>query len=343
MKTRTLILITIFLFVASVSFGGKEDRREYWPTKQWRTSTPEKQGMDSDQLRQISKYNPRELSSVLIARNGYLVLEEYYSGDENDLRILWSATKSVISALVGIALKEGYIKSIDQKMVAFFPEYVTEENDLLLKEITLRHLLTMTAGFGPDLLGTSVKKAFSLPILSKPGEEPAYNSSASNLLSGVISKSTGMNALEFGKKHLFGPLGISNLLWSQDPQGYSHGGSGLRLSSRDMAKIGYLYLNNGTWDSIQILPGEWVQESTRKQSESPMKNYDPLARQDYGYQWWVTSADGHSAFYALGTGGQFIFVIPSLDIVLVMTSRIWSLTMKNKKIVSRFVIPAVRE
>jgi len=134
--------------------------------------------MDSDQLRQISKYDPRELSSALVVRNGHLVLEEYYSGDQEDLRRLWSATKSVISALVGIALKEGYITSIDQKVVAFFPEYVTEENNPLLKEITLRHLLTMTAGFGLSISGTSVKKAFGLPILSKSGQEAAYNSSA---------------------------------------------------------------------------------------------------------------------------------------------------------------------
>lgn len=330
-------------------FAGKKSLQDYWPTKSWRTSSPEKQGIDAKQLKQINDSVREELlkiSSVLVVRNGYIVFEEYYSGNENDLRTLWSATKSITSALIGIVLKKGNIDSIDQKLVSFFPDYVEEDTDPQFNKITIRHLLTMTAGFSRSFEGLTslnpIKSAFRISLDSEPGINAAYNSTASHLLSGIINKTTGLNALEFGKKYLFEPLGIYNMKWDSDPQGNYYGGYGLQLSSRDMVKIGYLHLKNGKWDKKQILTEEWVKESTQKQSEGGLKSYNRFINESYGYQWWVTSIEGHSAYYAFG-GGPFIYIINDLNVIIVITSDSWNVATKNKDIIERLVVPAIRE
>jgi len=197
------ILISVIILLISI-FGfmsGNTVLAEYWPTEEWQTSSPEKQSMNSEQLRQINEYVKEKLpstSSVLVVRNGYIVFEEYYRLEKDDIRTLNCATKGITSALIGIALKEGYIDSIDQRMIDFFPEFDTEELNPQVREITIRHLLTKTTGFGPDLLGIAfpdkIQNMLESPLRSEPGDEFAYNSTTSNLLSMIITKTTGLMA-----------------------------------------------------------------------------------------------------------------------------------------------------
>jgi CubicO group peptidase (beta-lactamase class C family) len=220
-----------------------------------------------------------------------------------------------ISALIGIALREGYIHSLNQKLVEFYPEYITPTSDPRIKDITIEHLLTMTSGFEqePSLGEDWFKSMLEQPVSDEPGQVFHYNSAAEHLLSGILTRSTHLTALEFANKHLFQPLGIPLPSWETDPQGNNVGGDGLSLRPRDMAKIGYLYLHQGLWDGQQLVPAEWVQASTEEHAKADFWSGS------YGYLWWVTALEGHGAYYAAGFGGQYIYVIPDLDLVVVIT------------------------
>jgi CubicO group peptidase (beta-lactamase class C family) len=347
MKTRTLVSITISLIIVFIFLSGNISFAEYWPTEEWQMAAPEEQGMSSDQLKQINEYVKEKLphtTSILIVRNGYIVFEEYYRGEKDDLRDLIGATKSVTSALIGIAIQEGYVAGVDEKMIRFFPEFESEALDPQVREITIRHLLTMTAGFGPDVMGIAfpdrIQRMLESPLKSKPGQEFAFNSTASNILSMIITKTTGLMALEFGEEYLFEPLGISDLRWS-DMILFTFGSQGLRLSTQDMAKIGYLYLNEGMWDGSQIIPKEWVVESTKKQIE--VIDSELWISDGYGYQWWTTSVNGHSAYTAWGFDGQHICVIPYLNMVIAITGSGGGLTKRYLQIINKLIVPTVME
>jgi CubicO group peptidase (beta-lactamase class C family) len=242
--------------------------------------------------------------------------------------VVHSVTKSVTSALIGIALDQGYLKNVNQKLCEFFPEYITDDLDPRKKEISLKHLLTMSTGlkwndWGPEMRFwyTSpnwAKFTIELPQEKNPGAVFNYNSSTSHLLSIILSKSTKTGTLNFAKQNLFEPLGIQSAYWHQDPQGYYIGGFGLALSARDLAKIGFLYLNNGYWNGQPIVSEYWVRESTGQQIQA---NQHPIYGSfGYGYQWWVKKVDGCSSFRAWGRRGQFIVVVPELDLVIAVTS-----------------------
>jgi len=318
-------------------------QRDYWPTNGWRESTPNGLGMDSKQFKLLQEHikeNLPHMRSVLVIRHGYLVFEEYYQGVPNDYQEVASVTKSVISALIGIALRESYIQSLDQKVVDFYPEYVTPDTNPRISDITLEHLLTMTSGltretkFGEDWFRSTLEQSVS----GTPGETFHYNDSAAHLLSGILTRTTHVTALEFANKYLFQPLGIPLPPWEADPQGNSVGGDGLALRPREMAKIGYLYLHQGLWDGQQLIPAEWVRTATQKHVAADILN------DDYGYLWWVTTVDGHAAYYAAGFGGQFIYVIPDLDLVVVMTGNAsFPELLQHLDIVRLYILPAVLE
>jgi CubicO group peptidase (beta-lactamase class C family) len=298
-----------------------------WPTEDWLTSTPEEQGMNSQLLADmLTKIHDEAINihSVLVIRNGYLVTEAYLAPyDETTLHELRSCTKSFISALTGIAIEQGYIDGVDDLMLDYFPERTVENLDEAKQAITLDNLLTMSAGFdwpggileptmnemtqSPDWLQFVLDR----PVVDEPGTKFLYNSGGSNLLAAIIEEATGMSAADYAHQNLFDPLGITQVEWSQDPQEHTLGGFGLRLTPREMAKFGYLYLNNGLWDGEQIVPAEWVTASTTRHiAASPLSD-------GYGYQWWV---DNQGYYMALGYGGQYIIVKPDLNLVVVFTS-----------------------
>lgn len=324
--------ICIFTFSMGYSAFAQPKERDYWPTNGWKTSFPELQGLDSDKLSEAVQFiNDRlpDVYSFLVVKNGYIVFEDYYKiGRPDHIAVVHSVTKSVMSALIGIALEQKYIQGIDQKLAHFFPSYFTEELDRRKKDITLKHLLTMSAGFEWNDRGTIfwqwysspdwLKFTIQLPQINKPGNAFKYNTSLSHVLSILLSKIAKTSTLGFADQNLFSPLGIQSKFWYEDPQGFNIGGFGLSLTARDLAKIGYLYLNNGFWDGRSIIPEAWVKESTEQQIHA--FSHPRYGAFGYGYQWWVKKVGGYSSFRAWGRRGQFIVVVPELDLVIVVTS-----------------------
>ncbi len=335
-----------------------------WPTSGWKTTRPEAEAMDSTILAQIDRYVADTfptLLSVLLVRHGSLVFERYYQGycavDSVNSK---SVTKSIISTLVGIALREQYVTSLDQQVVEFFPQDFPVDGDLCKRAITLRHLLTLRSGLSwmerseeslPALFASPnwIQHGLSLPLLHAPGEGFAYSTMDAHLLSAVLARVTGMSTLAFANHALFGPLGCKATRWASDPQGYQIGGSELYLTPRAMAKVGYLYLRRGRWEGQQLIPHEYLEASTRTQVVPGVSMVVP---DTYGYLWWVSTVGPYASFYALGYGGQTIYVIPALDVVLVTTAR-WEVPadlgagprtfLLAHDLVEQFVLPAVAQ
>ena len=295
------------------------------PDDDWKISTPEAQGVDSRKLlamfQGIKAKGGSDLHSILIVRNGYLITESYLAPYHKEtLHNVKSASKSILSALVGIALREKYVSSLDQKVSEFYPEYV---DDPRKREITLRHLLTMTAGLAwsydretASPVSPNNLEAWSVvPMRDPPGEKFEYNTMLAHMMSAILTKASGRSTKEFADSFLFKPLGISGVQWIKDNKGIYLGGSELFLRPRDMAKFGLLYLNKGVWNGQQVVPREWVEESTSpKVSIGPDLNY-PMAIK-YGYWWWIPA----QGYQARGYNGQYIIVRPDLKMVVAVTS-----------------------
>jgi CubicO group peptidase (beta-lactamase class C family) len=254
-------------------------------------------------------------------------VEWYFNdGTKNDAFHIHSASKSFTSALIGIAFREGLLESVDQKLVDFFPEYFTPHMDQQKRNITIRHLLTMTAGFNfnestDEWISYSgsenwVKYAIELPLLYSPGEEWHYSTPQTNLLSAILTRVANMSSRDFAEEYLFDPLGIAISHWHQDPQGYYTGGHEMYFVPRDMARFGYLYLNNGSIEGEQIIPSNWVSDSLMDY-EGEDYHYQSIG---YGYQWWLQKLGNYRTFSARGLGGQYIFCVPELDMVVVTTA-----------------------
>ncbi len=313
--------------------------RDYWPTDRWKNSTPEEQGMDSALLNEMMDRideNGVHTDSIVIVKNGYLVFEEYprTNYDIDSRHIIHSCTKSYTSALVGIAIEEGYIESVDSKLIDLLPNRTIDNLDARKESITLDHLLTMTSGFEWDewtepyssylnshyqmwFASNNVQHILDTPMAYDPGEVWTYSSGGSHLLGAIVTEATGSYLFDFAIDKLFTPLGIqaSNIFWPQDNQGQYWGSGGVEMVPRDMAKFGYLYLNNGTWDGEQVIPSEWV-----KQSADTLVDFNDYS--GYSYQWWTYPTDIVNVYAAVGYRGQYIFVIPELDMVVVFTSSV---------------------
>ena len=353
---RCLLLAIVVVIVAGCARGALTQApvathvaATYWPTAGWRSSTPEEQGMDSGllsaMLGEILEEN-YAIDSVTIVRNGYMVTDVSIHPFSPTLKHnIYSCTKSVVSALVGIAIDQGYIEGLQQPVLSFFPQQTIANRDANKEAMTLEHLLTMTTGFqcqdsylyrwsGLDQMRESedwVQFVLDLPMEGEPGERFEYCNGASHLLSGIIQETTGVSANDYAVEHLFGPLGISDFDWSSSPQGISVGYSELRMRPQDMAKIGVLYLNEGRWDGEQIVPSEWVVSSTSQFISATLED-------GYGYQWWVDDSD---MYLALGYRGQFIYVIPEKEMVVVFTSSLEDNDFYiPQTLLNEFIIPA---
>ena len=277
-----LVLLVTFLSAATVAQEQTASgivKETYTPTHGWRSSTPEMQGMDSEVFAQIFEYVRQHqipIHSLLIVRNGYVVLDAYFypfgEGQEHDVA---SVTKSVTSTLIGIAIAEHKLSGVQQPVLSFFPERKFDNHDNRKDRITIENLLSMTSGLDchvdhgeitlKEMMQSKDWVQFMLdrPIVAEPGSKFEYCSGGMHLLSGIISKATGTSALEFARSELFEPLGIEDLIWPSDPQGVSRGWGDLHLRPRDMAKIGYLWLNQGRWESRQIVPTDYMLAATQ--------------------------------------------------------------------------------
>ncbi len=358
---RELIAIAVILCISvAISllafFSDLEKRRSQEqdiPEKSMEQSSPEEQKMDPELLKQADSYfSTTSICSFIVMRHGNIVYEKYYDKNTPDVyNNVFSVTKSVISALTGIAIREGYIGNTEDKLGKYFPSYVSNAADKGWGDITIKHLLTMTPGFLEDLAQWTNSKdwmefAFRLPLNYRPGEKFQYANSASHMLSALLTEATGMSTYDFAEKFLFQPMDIQNKKWSQDPSGYYTGYANLFLRPRDMAKFGYLYLNNGKWEGKQLVPEEWVKESTSVMYDFN-KEEDGGYVNGYGYKWWINGETGYYMYSALGYGGQSINVIPELDLVVVLTAiPDTPVPMTDKKrieVLKKYIIPAIKD
>jgi CubicO group peptidase (beta-lactamase class C family) len=348
-----------------------------WPTHGWRTAAPAEEGVDPKGLAVIDKDAGRiypGLRSVLVVRHGVLVFERYYHGATPATYFnLFSVTKSVTSALVGIALGEHTVGGLDQPIGQLLAAHLPPGADPRLRRATLEQVLTMTAGLPADPPDDTppglahardwVRFVLSQHPISRPGARFAYSSDGSHLLSAIVADATGQPTLRYAQAKLFGPLGIASdhpfepllavrnqaayqragFAWPTDPQGYHLGFAFLKLTARDLAKLGYLYLEGGRWEGQKVVPAAYVRASTRTQ----IATGDPHAP-GYGYQWWTLTEQGHRGFAAVGLGGQLVEVVPDLDLVVVLTSEVRTVQDvrtggASRALVGDVLVPAVRD
>ncbi len=319
-----LLILTLVSSPPEVQSMKVDETPSYWPTEGWQTSPPELQGMNAGILQALYEFIEEgdfPLESLLIVRNGFLVYEHYPTAfyDEDDIHILYSSTKSITSTLIGIALQHGYLASVNEAIVDIFADRTIANQDFRKQAVTVEHLLTMTPGFEwsdnsyieMTSSGNWVQYVLDLPMIADPGSEWIYNSGASHLLSAIVNETSPIDTLTFAEMNLFNPLGISEYLWLVDGQGIPNGGSELYLTPRDMAKFGFLFLQNGIWAGEQILPLDWVSTASTAYTQVNIES-------GYGYQWWTSTA--LNAFEARGYAGQRIMVLPEQNLVLVFTA-----------------------
>jgi len=299
---------------------------DYWPTEGWKVIASEQQGIDSVMLAEgVRAIQEKQLAidSLMIVRNGYVVVDAYFSPYDGSFpHDVASVTKSVMTTLIGIAVDRGMIQ-LDQKVVSFFPDRSIANLDERKKSLTVKDLISMRNGMESGCLDGDeatldamrltpdwVQAALDRKMVYEPGTHFCYDSPGMHLLSAILQETTGMTALEYAQQNLFKPLGIWDVVWLADPQGYTHGWGDLHLKPGDAAKLGYVWLYGGSWDGQQIVSSSWVSESIRAHSRMVGNEYG------YGYGWWVTPFD----FYAMGREGQYIRVIPSRNAIVVITA-----------------------
>jgi CubicO group peptidase (beta-lactamase class C family) len=298
-----------------------------WPTRAWAVSTPEAQGMDSGRLaRMVDTIGAYKQDSLLIARYGKVVLDVYYAPYAADIpHDQRSVTKSVVGTLTAIAIQQGKVAGVDHKILDLFDDIEPANLDDNKRTMTVQNLLDMASGiawvernYTPDetiikMYASPNRTRFVLdqPMSDAPGSRFYYNGGNPYVLSALITRKSGRSAFDFAKDELFGPLGIAKASWrTVDAQGVSNGESGLYLTPRDMAKLGYLYLRNGAWDGRQLIPPAWVARARDGAIAATFGRH-------YANLWWSLPEKG--AYMALGRHSQIILVLPRLDIVAVMT------------------------
>jgi len=340
-NVRSLIFTLIFIFFQGLFYflSAQAD----WPTTKWERSTPEKQNINPALWEKLvrEKTNNKKyeyLHSLIIIKNGYLVFEEYFNGFNAERpNSLQSVSKSFTSAVIGMAIEQGHINGVDERILDFFPDVVDINNmDDRKKSMTLRDILTMRTGTdyeegykeSPHNQLNMLRKGWDIfylnrPMINNPGNIFRYDSGGVILLSAMLRNRTGLHVDAYAEKFLFPTMGINKVVWIKNQEGHPHTGGGLNLRPLDMAKFGLLYLNGGLWEGKQLVPAEWVKESFTKHV-----SFDrPGRRKDtnYGYLWWIMEGDpdgeGKQSIYAAkGYGGQYIFIIPEHEMIVVTTS-----------------------
>lgn len=328
---------------------------------EWQTASAQSQGIHAGQLQRAFD-NARQINglwSLLVVRNAKIVGEEYYAGNHADsLNHVRSVTKSVISALIGIALEKGLIKSVDQPIGDFLLP-VVDSLEAQKSRITIRQLLTMTSGLQWHEIGgleysswirasDHLKYVLQKPLVATPGQQFNYNSGAVHVLSVILTQASGMSTQAFADQVLFAPLGITERRWQQLSGGYFNGGAGLQLRPRDMAKLGWLMLQNGFSGTQDVVPSAWVSQTLQVQQNLGF-SFGGLRRTHYGFLWWLDHGYAREVWLAWGYGGQFVYCVPALNLVVVTTAD-WRLsdeaTDVNEKailnLIANDIVPAVK-
>lgn len=356
MVRRLAVVFCIAVAMMACCMSGSEAAQQHWPGKAWEKVDAAKVGLDAPRLKKMVSFVRKEypkFRSLLLVYKGRKVVEEYFGGaGASHLQNVKSVTKSVMSALIGMAINDRAISSVEMPLSKVFPRELALVDEAKTKgAIRLKDLMTMRSGLDMDENSPGMGDVFSgyrswvssilkLPMARVSGGEFHYSTCDTHLLSCAFTRLVGRPLLDYAKVRLFKPLGITSYRWSTDPEGNSFGGSELFLTPDGMARFGYLYLMMGQWNQRQLVPRKWVIEST-KDSFSPDD-------EKYGYLWWLRSSQGYRTIYASGYGGQYIFIVPELDMVMVTTqaisyeqdSRVYSAPMDLLDI---FVVPSTPE
>jgi len=328
-----------FLYVFMGCSASKVDLStiEFTPvvSEQWPVSTPQEQGLESELVARMY-YDAGKLEtlySLLVIKGGYLIAEDYFNEGSIDQKDrLQSVTKSVTSALVGIAIAQDSIAGVNQHMIDFFPEIADRISDTRKLQITLADLLKMRSGYPREeddqtwwdglLSGYYPPLIEDFPLVSEPGTKFHYSNLSSNWLGIIVDRSCGMNLKAYAEENLFSYLDIDPGEWGQDAEGHNNGCGDLHLTPRDAAKFGLLYLNDGKFNGNQIIPAEWVEASHKTYSVNEafvtrIGDFDDIG---YGYHWWTANTRDYHVNFAWGHGGQLIVLVDDLDMIIVTTS-----------------------
>jgi CubicO group peptidase (beta-lactamase class C family) len=359
----TLFLIIPLLF--SNCTKNKEPENKDFPV-----SSLESEGINSsiinEMLQKVQNQTYKNIHSILIVKNGKLVLEEYFNGyHQNRFQEIQSSTKSVMSAIFGIAVDKNLV-NLDQKLFSYFPEYSYLKNDK--KEyILVKHVLKMAMGLQWDewtlpyshpfndntkmnASGNWIAYTLQKPVVNEPGEKFTYNSGGPMLLAGIIKNVIDLDADQFAELFLFKPLGITHYEWHKQHDGLPHAGGGLSFLPQDMAKFGYLFLNNGIWQGNRIISENWVTESLKEQIIIHHVYTDTLGieqhkTQGYGYMWWhdehkIKNETIIKSVSTKGNGGQFIYLFPTFEMVVVFTGSNYNTPDPTMEMLNEYIIPA---
>jgi CubicO group peptidase (beta-lactamase class C family) len=331
----SLVVLASSLSLLPILVRGSNGEK-YWPTNEWTEVNPEQQGLDSNSISRMYGYiedNLLDVHSVIIVRNGYLLTEKYFYNYQvrseksyntgqsytisSTLHYQFSTTKSIISLLIGIAIEEGYLDNLCQTLYEFFADvWVPSYNDKM--NITIEQLLTHYSGiiYDEDSIGAAdyIENALNEILYWDPGVGFIYSNDGVNLLSGIITNVTGQSAADFAREKLFEPMGITEeeWFWNQDDNNITDGAGGFICSPRVQAKLGILCLNNGTWNGTQLVPSNWVINTTTFQCWG---SFDYSNWFKYGYLFYIDEEGYHTQGY----GGQNIYIIPEYNIVVGFT------------------------
>jgi CubicO group peptidase (beta-lactamase class C family) len=278
-----------------------------------------------DEAVQAAGKLPR-IRSLLVSCRGELLLERYFNGARATSQAnIKSAAKSVIAALTGIAIARGLLPGVHASIAPYFPELARAGADPRKRKITIEDLLTMRSGlestsgrnYGAWVQSRNwVRYVLDRPIVSPPGEQMEYSTGNTHLLSAILAKVSGKDTWAFAQEALGKPLGIALVRWTRDPQGIYFGGNEMLMTPRQMVRFGELYSRRGVADGRQVIPTSWVDASFVPRGRSP------ISEQLYGYGWWIGAMADVPVYFAWGSGGQYIFVVPALDLVVVTTSSV---------------------
>jgi CubicO group peptidase (beta-lactamase class C family) len=264
------------------------------------------------------------INSILISKNNEIIAEQYFRGmNSSRTHNIKSASKSILSILIGIAIDKGYIGNLDDTIDLYFPEHFRQNPDSIKQSITIRDLLTMRGGlestsgrnYGGWVMSSNwVNTKLNRPLVGTPGVDRIYSTGTTHLLSAILTKASGLSTLAFSNTYLFNSMGIQMGGWDRDPQGYYLGGNNMALRPRDMIKIGQLMMDVGVYNGNQLVSKEWV-----VQSVIPLTGR--LRDVNYGYLWFRKMSGDYHMVYAWGNGGQFIMILPEIRVVIAVTSQ----------------------
>jgi CubicO group peptidase (beta-lactamase class C family) len=354
------LFLQIFLFTSVVSClvprNSAQELPKHWPTNEWKHITPKECGLNQiyfDQFTALLENGSIPAYSVVIANTEGYILYEYHLVyfDENKTHKIYSVTKSIIGLLIGIAIDKGFIESVDVPISNYFNSSEWQNPDPRKEEITIRHLLTFTAGFDYDEISTPysdpdndfniwksssdwVQYALNLPLNADPGQQFTFCSPASHLLSAILYHATQKTPLDFAEQYLFDPIGINIGRWTTGSKGIHDGSNGITMTTRDMTRLGYLIINNGTWNGTQVVSEEWVRETTR-----------PQIHDFFGYQWWILPEDefGKGATCASGFHTNKVIVVLreyGFVISIIVEYGDGVVSDAHKKLITDYLIPA---